>query len=58
MFEGYFKVAGLDEARRVVALDCAVKAIAEEPKRLVGDEDWLVKRIVKKARVFENYLKG
>lgn len=35
MFEEYFKVAGLDEARRGFALDCVVKAIGTEGQKLM-----------------------
>lgn len=50
MFENYFKVAGPDEGRRAFALDCVLKTIGG--RGVVGE------KIVERAKILENYLKG
>lgn len=58
MSEGYFNLAGLDEARRAFALDCVIKTIGEKGVALMEGKQWAVERIVERAKVFEDYLKG
>lgn len=58
MFEDYFKVAGANEGRRAFALDCVLKAIGTEGQKLVEGRGGIAERIVERAKILENYLKG
>jgi hypothetical protein len=58
MSEDYFKLVSADEARRAFALDWVMKAIGTQGEKLMEGKDWAAKRIVERAKVFEDYLKG
>ena len=57
MLEGYANIAGLDEARRAFALDCVVRLMEPLPEgRVTRDLEFIAKKIVEFAEVFESYL--
>ena len=58
MSEEYFRRTQSDEARRAFAMECVLKAIGEEGTKLTQGREGIAERIVERAKVFENYLKG
>lgn len=60
MSEGYFNLVDIDEARRAFALECIIKTIGEKGSGSAFMEGtrWAGERITKRAKVFEDYLKG
>ena len=58
MSKDYFEVVSQDEARRAFALDCIVKAIGAEGQKLMQGRGGIAERIVERAKILENYLKG